>query len=80
MEEVGYNSLEIVKSRICPDCNIILTASYTSTKFTYLCSLFLCIGMACWAPWVIDGCKKIELYCEKCDKKVLELEPHCLCL
>lgn len=80
MEEQSENVKDIIETRICPECKALLTANYTATAVTYACSLFLCIGLACWVPCVVDACQRVELQCEKCDKKVAEMDPHCLCL
>lgn len=36
-----------------------MTANYTPTITTYACSLFLCIGLACWVPFAVDACQRI---------------------
>ena len=69
-----------MRTRLCPECNMLLTSEYSPTKVTFACSLLLCVGLACWVPCVLDSCQRIELRCEHCEKTILDLEPHCLCL
>ena len=57
----------------------MLTSEYSPTGATFACALLLCVGLACWVPFVLDGCQHLTLRCDHCDKTVLELDPHCLC-
>ena len=70
MEGDQNASLELIKTRTCPECNMLLSSEYTDTKVTCCCSLMLCVGLACWVPLVLDSCQKVELRCEQCEKTV----------
>lgn len=61
----------------CPDCNSILRVDYSCNYVTLSWSLILMIGLTCWVPCVVDGCKKVECKCETCDKIVRVYEPQC---
>lgn len=59
MNESRTGEAEVVRTRICPDCNMLLTSEYTVTKVTLCCSLMLCLGLACWVPFALDACQKL---------------------
>ena len=42
----------------CPDCNSILHVEYSCNYVTVSWTFILLIGLTCWVPWVVDGCKK----------------------
>lgn len=62
MEEQAEHK-DLIETRICPECQALLTATYTLTPMTYACSFFLCIGLACWVPCAIDACQGLDLHC-----------------
>lgn len=72
-ENEPIGSLDILKTRVCPDCNMLLNSEYSTTKVTVACSLFLCIGLACWVPFALDACQRLQLKCEHCDKTVIDV-------
>jgi hypothetical protein len=65
-EGESLTNFEIVRTRVCPDCNMLLTSEYSATKVTYACSLMLCLGLACWVPFVLDSCQRLVLRCDHC--------------
>lgn len=72
-ENEGIFNQDILKTRICPDCNMLLNSEYTPNRVTFACSLLLCIGLACWVPFALDACQRLELKCEHCEKIVMDV-------